>query len=147
MTDNGRVFELGAVKFVLEKADEMGDMRKGQCFCGKVRFSYPTEKAAGAVACHCRDCQQMHGNYNAMAAVDRDALDIQDDGSLNWFASSEKVRRGFCSNCGGRLFKDNLGSPKMMVSMGVIDPPTGLRIARNIWTESKGDWYDIPPVS
>ncbi len=89
----------------------------------------------------------MHGNYNAMAAVDRDALNIQDDGSLRWFASSEKARRGFCTNCGGRLFKDNLGSSKMMVSMGVIDPPTGLRIARNIWVESKGDWYDIPPTS
>lgn len=125
----------------------MSDMMKGQCFCGNVRFSFPREKMQGAVACHCRDCQQMHGNYNAMAAVDREALTIEESTTLRWFDSSEKARRGFCTHCGGRLFKDNLGSPKMMVSMGAIDPPTGLRLVRNIWTESKGDWYDIPSTS
>lgn len=120
---------------------------RGRCFCGEVSFSFASENMAGAVACHCRDCQQMHGNYNAMAAVDRDALKLEKQDTLKWYASSDKAKRGFCTNCGSRLFKDNLGSPKMMVSMGVIDPPTGLRTIKNIWTESKGDWYDISPAS
>jgi hypothetical protein len=34
-----------------------------------------------------------------------------------------------------------------MVSAGVIDGPTGKRIIRNLWEQSKGDWYDLPPLA
>ena len=34
-----------------------------------------------------------------------------------------------------------------MVSAGAIDGPTGKRIVRNLWAESKGDWYDLPEVA
>jgi hypothetical protein len=117
----------------------------GQCHCGGVTFTCDDDVVA-VIACHCRDCQQMHGNYNAMAAVPREALAIAEPTTLVWYQSSDKARRGFCSSCGSRLFKDNLGSPKMMVSMGVINPPTGFRFIRHLWTESKGDWYDVPPL-
>ena len=115
----------------------------GRCRCGGVRFRI-TRPVTGAILCHCRDCQQMHGNYNAMAAAPRDAVIFEADATLAWYASSDKARRGFCTTCGGRLFKDNLGSDRLMVSMGVLDPPTGLHVMKNIWTQSKGDWYDLP---
>ncbi len=117
----------------------------GRCHCGSVRFRV-TKPVVGAILCHCRDCQQMHGNFNAMAAAPRDAVVIDAGETLNWYASSDKARRGFCTGCGSRLFKDNLGSDKLMVSMGVLDPPTGLKTIKHLWTESKGDWYDIAPL-
>jgi hypothetical protein len=114
----------------------------GRCFCGAVTFAV-AEPPSGVIACHCHDCQQMHGTYNPMAAVPRGALSVSGE-ALVWFASSAKAQRGFCGRCGSRLFKDNLGSDRVLVSMGSFDGSTGLRLLRNIWTESKGDWYDLP---
>ena len=119
------------------------DLSTGRCFCGAVTFSV-SAPPVGVIACHCRDCQQMHGNYNVMARVPRDALSVSGE-ELVWFRSSDKARRGFCGKCGSRLFKDNVGTDAVLVSMGSFDGSTGLRLFRNIWTESKGDWYDLPP--
>jgi hypothetical protein len=115
----------------------------GQCHCGSVRFRIEGE-AIGVIVCHCRDCQQMHGTANAMVAAATSAVTIEDHGTLTWYASSPAAERGFCSRCGGRLFKRPTGADRLLVSAGTIDPPTGMRVIRNIWTQSKGDWYDIP---
>lgn len=116
------------------------------CFCGRVRFSFPTS-SVGVIACHCHDCQKMHGNYNVMLGVPTDELTLEVDATLTWYDSSEKAKRGFCNNCGSRLFKNNLGSPLIMVSAGVINEPTGKTIIKNLWEASKGDWYVLPVTS
>jgi len=117
----------------------------GRCHCGGVAFTISAD-SAGVVACHCEDCRKMHGNYNAMLAAPRAEVRFEQDATLHWYASSDKARRGFCTTCGSRLFKDNLGSDKLMVSAGVIDGPTAKRINRNLWEASKGDWYNLPPL-
>ncbi len=118
----------------------------GGCHCGGVAFSIPAD-SAGVIACHCGDCRRMHGNYNVMLAAPRGDVRFQSDTTLHWHASSDKARRGFCATCGSRLFKDNLGSDRLMVSAGAVDGATGKRIIRNLWGASKGDWYDLPPLS
>jgi len=46
------------------------------------------------------------------------------------------------------LFKDNLGSERLMVLAGVINAgKTGKRTMKNLWEASKGDWYDLPRVA
>ena len=123
----------------------MSERLHGRCHCGGVAFSIPSD-SAGVVACHCEDCRKMHGNYNAMLAAPRGDVQFEADATLHWYASSDKARRGFCTVCGSRLFKDNLGSDRLMVSAGVIDGATAKRIIRNLWEQSKGDWYDLPMV-
>jgi len=86
----------------------------------------------------------MHGNYNAMLAAPRDDVQFTADSTLHWYASSGKARRGFCTVCGARLFKDNLGSDRLMVSAGVIDGATGKRTIRNLWEQSKAESYGLP---
>ena len=88
----------------------------------------------------------MHGNYNPMIAVPRDAVAMLEDATLTWYDSSPGVRRGFCSNCGSRLFKDDPFSDQVMVSAGCVVGPTGARIVKNSFESSKGDWYDLPEV-
>lgn len=123
----------------------MTDDLRGSCHCGAVAFTIPAD-SIGVVACHCGDCRKMHGNYNAMLAAPRAAVSFSAETGLTWYASSDRARRGFCTVCGSRLFKDNLGSDKLMVSAGVIDGPTGKRVIRNLWEQSKGDWYDLPEI-
>ena len=89
----------------------MSDAMKGQCFCGGVRFAFPREKMQGAVACHCRDCQQMHGNYNAMAAVDRDALVLEESSSLRWFAEFTVRTRTWFGVCWVTASRCSAGVP------------------------------------
>ena len=89
----------------------------------------------------------MHGTCNAKLAAPRDAVRIERNATLHWYASSEKARRGFCTPCGSRLFKDNPGSDRLMVSAGVIDGATGKHIIRNLWEGSKGDWSDLHPTA
>jgi hypothetical protein len=119
------------------------DRLTGGCYCGAVRFSIPAD-SFGVVACHCTDCRKMHGNYNAMLAAPRDDVRFEAEAGLTWFSSSDKARRGFCATCGSRLFKDNLGSDRLMVSAGAIDGATGKTILKNLWDQSKGDWYALP---
>jgi hypothetical protein len=118
----------------------------GSCFCGSVRFSIPAS-SVGVIACHCHDCQKMHGNYNVMLGSPRGDLVFEADSTLIWFDSSEKAKRGFCRTCGSRLFKDNLGAPLMMVSAGAINVATGKSIIKNLWETSKGDWYALPDTT
>ena len=115
------------------------------CFCGGVRFSIPAS-SIGIIACHCHDCQKMHGNYNVMLGAPRSEIVFEADATLTWFASSETAKRGFCANCGSRLFKDNLGLDRLMVSAGAINEPTGKTIIKNLWDASKGDWYALPQI-
>jgi hypothetical protein len=122
------------------------DKLTGSCFCGSVRFSIPAA-SVGVIACHCHDCQKMHGNYNVMLGSPRGELVFEADSTLTWFDSSEKAKRGFCSTCGSRLFKDNLGAPLMMVSAGAINEATGKSIIKNLWETSKGDWYALPDTT
>jgi hypothetical protein len=86
----------------------------------------------------------MHGNYNVMLGASRSEIIFEADATLTWFESSEKAKRGFCAKCGSRLFKDNLGSDRLMVSAGAINEPTGKTIIKNLWDASKGDWYALP---
>lgn len=124
----------------------MSGILHGRCHCGGAVFSLPAD-SAGVVACHCTDCRRMHGNYNAMLAAPREAVFFESEETLHWYRSSETARRGFCVVCGSRLFKDNLGSARPMVSAGAIDGATRKRIVRNLFVESKGDWYDLPEVA
>lgn len=115
----------------------------GQCHCGGVRYRIDGD-AVGVITCHCRDCQQMHGNANAMLAAPKDSVTLEASATLTWYESSATAERGFCSRCGGRLFKRPRQGDRILVSAGTIDPPTGMKTIRNVWVESKGDWYEIP---
>ncbi len=87
------------------------------CHCGAVHITLPAE-AAGVLACHCGDCQKI-----------------------------ESSRRAFCRTCGARVLKEVTPAGRWLISAGLIDGPTGKRFIRNLWEQSKPDWYDLPAVA
>ena len=121
----------------------MPDTLRASCHCGTVRLTLPAD-AAGVLACHCADCQKMHGNFNAFLAVPRDSVGIEGAEALVWYKSSAENRRAFCGTCGGRVLKEATSAGRWLVSAGLIDGPTGRHIIRNLWEQSKPDWYDLP---
>ena len=120
-------------------------MHKGSCLCGEIRFEVSCELPPPS-ACHCRECRKHSGHYEASADIPRSALTILGKSNISWYKSSEKVQRGFCKVCGSSLFWDPLDQEKInwtAVSLGAFDTPTNTKLKNHIFTEEKGDYYEI----
>ena len=117
-------------------------MPRGSCLCGAVRFEVEGE-LPGPDACHCSMCRRQSGHFWASTDLPRSAVTIHGEDKVTWYRSSEKVRRGFCSICGSVLFFDPVHRNWIAIAMGAFDKPTGTRLAKHIFVEDKGDYYDI----
>ena len=118
-------------------------MRLGSCLCGDVRFEVEAELAPPD-ACHCVACRKSSGHVFASTDVAVEALTIHDPhDALRWYASSARVRRGFCGHCGCSLFWAPIGGPKIAVAMGAFDTPTGTRLHMHIFVSEQGDYYAL----
>ena len=117
-------------------------MHAGSCLCGAVKFQVEGELKAPD-ACHCSQCRKQSGHYWASTNVPTSALTIDGEDKVTWYASTEKVRRGFCATCGSFLFWDPLDHDVIAVAMGAFDKPTGTMLHVHIFVDHKGDYYDI----
>ena len=116
----------------------------GGCLCGSVSYTLRGELRS-IVACHCHQCRKTSGHYAAATQVERDDIQIVQT-SLKWFRSSQRAERGFCAACGSNLFWRETDSPFISIFAGTIDGPTGLKMERQLYVESAGDYYDVPPI-
>lgn len=115
-------------------------MAQASCLCGAVQIDVGGDLPAPN-ACHCAQCRKISGHY--FASVDVAQADVTVTGEVTWFASSEKVRRGFCGICGSTLFWDPIHHDTIAVAMGAFDGATGTNLALHIFVDDKGDYYDI----
>lgn len=117
---------------------------KGRCHCGAIQYQVKGE-LTGVIHCHCSDCRRWHGHFAAYAVAKLSDFEfITGEDKLRWYASSDKARRGFCPECGSSIFKDNKDGEKIVLAVGALEPPTGLSLLKNIFEESKGDYYELP---
>ena len=89
----------------------------GGCQCGAIRFR--AERLKRASICHCRMCQKAVGGPIG-AYVIPDGFVIT-RGVLKHFRSSNKVRRGFCGDCGTPL------------TVPFSEPVLAMRLRSRIW--------------
>ncbi len=117
----------------------------GGCQCGAVR--YRIEGGLGrASICHCRMCQKAFGGPFGPLVSARIAELTWTRGERKRFASSNKIQRGFCGDCGTPLTFEYAGD-WIDVSIGSLDDPSVAvptvqleRGARMRWTD------DIPSL-
>jgi hypothetical protein len=117
----------------------------GRCLCGAVRFEVDGP-LRDVVVCHCGECRRWAGHVWATSSAQRDEVRILGEGALRWIDSPESethARRGFCGECGSSLFWEAPGRDTISFSAGALDPPTGLRTVKHIYTEYAGDYYDL----
>jgi len=117
-------------------------MHRGSCLCGAVRFEVSVPLPPPD-ACHCHQCRKQSGHYFASTDVPRASLTIHGEETVRWYASSERVRRGFCSVCGSALFWDPIHKDSIGVAMGAFDTPTETHLHIHIFVAEKGDYYEI----
>lgn len=117
-------------------------MHTGSCLCGAVRFEVSCP-LPGPDACHCTTCRRWTGHVLVSTDLPRAAVTIHGAENVSWFASSQKVRRGFCATCGSTLFWDPIHRDVLAIAMGAFDLPTNTRLAINVNVAEKGDYYDL----
>lgn len=115
---------------------------QGSCQCGAVRFAL-AQTPTQATACHCTHCRKQSGHYFASANLPKAAVALQGEANITWYQSSEKVRRGFCAQCGSWLFWEPVFQDWTSVALGALNGPTGLTLERHIFVADKGDYYVI----
>jgi len=85
----------------------MGNMIKGQCFCGAVEFEVSgTPTVMGY--CHCDDCASWHAApINAFSLWPRDSVKVtKGEENITSFSKTGTAHRKSCLTCGGNLFND-----------------------------------------
>lgn len=117
-------------------------MHHASCLCGAVRIEVAGDLPQPS-ACHCGQCRKQSGHFWASVDLPRDKVKITGADAVTWFQSSAKARRGFCGTCGSFLFWDPLDGDMTAVAMGAFEAPTGTQLGMHIFTDDKGDYYEI----
>lgn len=120
------------------------EVLKGSCHCGGVAFEVRSTNRE-VTFCHCVDCRKTTGHFHAAIGIKEKNFKLTKDETLKWYVSSEKVKRGFCDNCGGNLFWQREGTETEFISVqaGMFDTPTGLTGGRHVFVGEKSDYYEI----
>ncbi|BCL37419.1 GFA family protein [Nostoc sp. MS1] len=119
----------------------------GSCLCGSVRY----ECSAPPIAmgnCHCRDCQRATGSaYASAVLVPQNAVTIIGDVKYHEVIgdSGSIVGRGFCPNCGSRLFSKPPIPELMGIMAGSLDDPSWFSPTMDIYTASSQPWDYMNP--
>src|SRR5688500_18974324 len=112
--------------------------RAGGCQCGAVRFEV-TGALGRASICHCRMCQKAFGNAFA-PLVTAPALQWT-RGQPKHFRSSNRVKRGFCADCGTPLTYEPDGFP-VEVAICAFDDPTSIPPVVQIGVDRRLPWFE-----
>ena len=121
----------------------------GGCLCGAVRYECNAEPMYPG-HCHCRDCQKASGGAFVTAfAVPEPAITITGPVKYHEVAtdSGGTSRRGFCAECGSRLFGGSSNMPGLVAVMaGSMDDPSWLEPGMNVFTASAQPWSHLDPA-
>ena len=108
----------------------------GGCQCGAVRFS--AASLGRASICHCRMCQKAFGSVGGLLVT---AIDLTwTRGEPKRFQSSNKVRRGFCGECGTTLTYEYEGGEE--VAIATFDRAAEIAPVIQVGIEGRLPWFD-----
>jgi len=112
----------------------------GGCQCGAVRFRVEGELGEASI-CHCRMCQKaMGGLFGPFVGAPFEAL-VWTRGEPKRFQSSNKVRRGFCSDCGTPLtfeYEDR----HVSLAIGALDRPAEVRLTEQLASPAQVPYFE-----
>lgn len=119
----------------------------GGCMCGAIRYEC-SAKPIFMGNCHCRDCQQATGTaFVAAILVPRQAVTIA--GNVKYYdvtgGSGQIFSRGFCPNCGSRLFGKPARPEFLGIMAGSLDDPSWFRPMFDFHVASAQPWDCMNP--
>ena len=115
-------------------------MLEGGCHCRAVRYRITGETVYVAL-CHCSDCRRHSGApVVTWAAVKAEQLEVE--GKLTTYASSEHGQRQFCPACGtGLFYRNEKVLPGLVdIQAGTLDDPAALEPTIHVQTAERLDY-------
>jgi len=107
----------------------------GGCQCGAIRFRVEGQLGEASI-CHCRMCQKatggLFGPYVSAATADL----VWSRGEPRRFQSSNKVRRGFCGDCGTPLTFE-YEATHISLAIGALDRPGEIQFAEQLASQAR----------
>jgi len=114
----------------------------GGCACGAIRYECTGEPIM-MFNCHCRDCQRATGSaFSAVVYVPAHAFKITRGAPRYYQTSSEgggHNKRGFCAECGSRLFGGGTEEGQG-INASSLDDPNSFKPQMHIWTSDAQPW-------
>ena len=120
----------------------------GQCLCGELRYSIAAEPVFTG-NCHCKDCQKASGSAFVAAMIFPEES-VTVSGEAKYFesrADSGNIhRRGFCANCGSRMFARFSAMPGMLgIAAGSLNDPSRYSPQLDFFVASAAAWDHMNP--
>ena len=113
-----------------------------RCLCGAVKYETDAEPHS-MTYCHCADCRRMTGSaFNVGVAVPRESLRVTGETKSYEVPVAGGRRREFCPTCGSPMF--TLYPRMAFIKAGTVDDPGSLQPTRQIWTEDRVPWAQVP---
>jgi hypothetical protein len=121
----------------------------GGCECGAIRYEVDAEPIA-MFNCHCRDCQRASGGpYTGVVYMPAKAVKITKGSPRYYTTLSEAMgvnKRGFCPDCGSRLF-GGITDTGHGITASSLDDPSFFKPQFEIWTSEAQPWDHMDPKS
>lgn len=116
----------------------------GSCLCGEVKYEI-RPPYTWFQYCHCSRCRKRSGTAHA-------ANILIPAGQLTWTTGENSLARYelpqaksfgtcFCKVCGSQLPRVTRNGKWAIVPAGTLDDDPGIRPERNIYWDSRGNWY------
>jgi len=119
----------------------------GGCACGAIRYECSAEPIV-MFNCHCRDCQRASGGpYSAVVYVPAKAFKITKGSPRYYNTPSQAVghnKRGFCPECGSRLF-GGATDEGQGIAASSLDDPSLFHPQFDIFTSDAQPWDHMNP--
>jgi hypothetical protein len=119
------------------------------CLCGQVRIAIDAEPLAARM-CWCRLCQYLGGGTATVnVCFPSEAVTVA--GEVRWHESvadsGNRMRRGFCPECGTPLFSLAESRPHLtFIRAGALDDPNLIGPEAVIWTSVAPRWACLDPA-
>ncbi len=119
----------------------------GGCACGAIRYECNAEPIA-MFNCHCRDCQRLSGGpYTAVVYMPAKAVKITKGAPCYYDTPSAALghnKRGFCPDCGSRLF-GGITNEGHGITASSLDDPGLFHPQFDIFTSDAQAWDHMDP--
>ncbi|MCP4177674.1 MAG: GFA family protein [bacterium] len=117
---------------------------KGSCLCGKVEYQIkPPYKFFNY--CHCSRCRKSTGSAHAANILlsKKQFIWLKGEDYLKRYelSTSDIFATTFCTECGSTMPWDVKGHNVIIVPAGTLDDPPEVFPERNIFWDSRADWY------
>lgn len=113
----------------------------GKCLCGAVKITLTSQPKEVGV-CHCGMCRRW-GSGPAMAIEAGKGVEIEGEGHVTTYRSSDWAERAFCKTCGSNLYYRLIDAGSYVVCAGLFDNQDSLAFTNQIFIDEKPSFYDF----